>query len=269
MGQSSFVMYPEKPTQIIATETDNLMTDNGFYVIFEGSDGAGKTTVMNGVAEALHRKLSDFRIDKEIILTQHPGSTPLGKHIRKLVKFPHQIDPSINIDELSRQMLYMVDTVNFIKTLLEPSLNDGKIIFADRSSFISALVYGVADGLRLQDIENLFDVITPPKADRLIILQLPASTSVERMRISRATSGTDGVGELDHYDKKPLEFFDKINSIYDTLTITSPEQTALVSRSVRINDVKYFDATLPINDLIKLIADDLFEAMTTKIKLNA
>lgn len=242
--------------------------NNGFYVIFEGSDGSGKTTTMRMVAHALSNKLKEMSIYKDIILTQHPGSTPLGKHIRQLVKFPHQIDPMIKIDELSRQMLYMVDTVNFIKTLLEPSLADGKIVFADRSSFISALVYGLADGLKLQDIESLLDVITPPKADRLIVLQLPANISIERMRNSRAVYGTDGAGELDHYDKQPLEFFHKINSIYDTLTTSSPEQTVLVSRSVRVNDLKYFDATLTIDDLVSSITDDLFNAIIAKTKLS-
>ena len=70
---------------------------NGLYVIFEGNEGTGKTSTMAAVAEALKDRL-------EIRQTHHPGSTPLGKHLRKLVKHPVEIDPEIEIDPLSRQL---------------------------------------------------------------------------------------------------------------------------------------------------------------------
>jgi len=154
---------------------------SGLYVIFEGNDGAGKTTTMTAVAEEMKRRYPNF----DPILTHHPGSTPLGSYLRKLVKFPEQIDPNIRIDDLSRQMLYMVDTVSFIRTLLEPALEQNKAIFADRSSFISALVYGLADGLSLHDITRLFDIITPPKANRLYVLQCPWLVGKQRIQADR------------------------------------------------------------------------------------
>lgn len=227
--------------------------NRGFYVIFEGSDGSGKTTTMHQVAKNFSERLNSRGIDHDpIILTHHPGSTPLGKHIRQLVKFPHTISQDIKVDSLSRQMLYMVDTINFVKTILEPSLDKNRIIFADRSSYISALAYGVADGLDLKDIERLFDILIPPKADKLIILQLSAEICMERMR-----EGRDPEDEGDHYDHKDLEFFEKITNVYDHLITTSPEQTALISRSVPIDDVTHVDSALPLHQLVEIITDDL------------
>lgn len=229
--------------------------DKGFYVIFEGSDGAGKTTVMHQVAESFTKRLDEKGVEHDrIILTHHPGSTSLGQHIRQLVKFPRTFDKNIQVDELSRQMLYMVDTINFVRTLLEPALNRNKIVFADRSSYISALVYGRADGLDLRDIEKVFDILIPPKADRLMVLQLPATICMERMRENREEAETD---ELDHYDHQPIEFFEKITNLYDNLITTSPEQTALVSRSVPIDDVISVDATLPLHQVVDIITNDL------------
>lgn len=225
---------------------------SGFYVIFEGSDGAGKSTVMERVAVALEGKLrSAGLLSLNIIRTQHPGSTPLGRHIRQLVKYPHRIDKSINFDDLSRQMLYMVDTINFVKTLLEPSLAAGRILFADRNSYISAMAYGLTDGLDLKDIERLFDILTPPKADKLIVLQVPAAIARERVRASR--------DDDDHYDQKDISFFERVSDIYDNLITRSAEQTALVSRSVRINDVMNIDATLPIHKIVDIVTAELYK----------
>jgi len=218
---------------------------SGLYVIFEGNDGAGKTTTMTAVAEEMKRRYPNF----DPILTHHPGSTPLGSYLRKLVKFPEQIDPNIRIDDLSRQMLYMVDTVSFIRTLLEPALEQNKAIFADRSSFISALVYGLADGLSLHDITRLFDIITPPKANRLYVLQCPWLVGKQRIQADRGT--------LDHYDRKPAEFFNKIEQLYQNLITGPSDRTILITRSVALDDIVYIDTTMPRDRVIKTIADDL------------
>lgn len=231
----------------------------GLYVIFEGSDGAGKTTVMNQVAKILNRRLLvEGIIDDKIILTHHPGSTPLGRHIRKLVKTPHIINDDINIDNLSRQMLYMVDTINFIKTLLEPAISSNKILFADRSSFISAMVYGLAEGLDLKDVEKLFDIITPPKADRVIVLQLPAEVGRKRALEKR------GADLRDHFDQKPLEFFEKVAYSYDNLITESAEKTSLISRSASLKNIHFVDSTLLFREVVNIIVEDIYRLLLDK-----
>jgi dTMP kinase len=217
----------------------------GLYVVFEGNDGAGKSTTMKAVAEALPKKLGR-QIDLE--LTNHPGSTPLGKHLRQLVKYPETIDPEIKIDSLSRQILYMVDTVSFIKQKLQPALASGRTIFADRSSFISALVYGTAEGLNLADIDRLFQLITPPKMDRLYVLRCPWQVGKQRL---------DTRGNPDHFERKPSEFFRKVEEAYDRLVTGPEERTLLVSRSVSPKNIVYVDSILPLDRVVDTITTDL------------
>ena len=218
----------------------------GLYVIFEGNDGAGKSTTMKAVAQALPDRL---KREFQLKLTHHPGSTPLGTHLRKLVKYPEQIDANIQIDSLSRQMLYMVDTVSFIKQILEPSLAIGESVFADRSSFISALVYGTAEGLKYDDIERLFSIITPPKADRLYILRCPWKVGKERLHGRQE--------QRDHFERKPEAFFQKVEEIYNDLITGAAERTLLVQRSVRVDNIINIDSTLPLNNVVDLVIDDL------------
>ncbi len=217
----------------------------GLYVVFEGNDGAGKSTTMRAVAEALPKKLGQ---QIELELTNHPGSTPLGKHLRQLVKYPETIDSEIKIDSLSRQILYMVDTVSFIKQKLTPALEAGRTVFADRSSFISALVYGTAEGLNMADVDRLFQLITPPKMDRLYILRCPWQVGKQRL---------DTRNNPDHYERQSSEFFRKVEESYDRLVSGSEERTLLVSRSVSPKNIVYVDSILPLDRVVDTITTDL------------
>jgi dTMP kinase len=228
------------------------MLNRGFYAIFEGNDGVGKTTVMALVSKRLRE---EFPSAPEALQTHHPGSTPLGKHIRQLVKYPQGIDPTINIDDMSRQCLYMIDTISFIKTLLEPSLEANKIVLADRSSFISGMIYGLADGLTISDIEKIFyALITPPVADKMYVLS--CSWEVGRSRVLAGRKG-----DTDHYDRKGPEYYAKIAGLYDNLVTGSPEVTALVSRSVAIDDIVYVDASLSPEDVAETILGNMLPAI--------
>lgn len=218
------------------------------YIIFEGNDGTGKSTIMKAVAERLSLIFPKYNP----VLTQHPGSTPLGRHLRQLVKYPHKIAPDIVIDDLSRQILYMVDTISYVRTLLIPALDAGRPVMADRSSFISAIVYGLADGLSLDDISRILELITPPKADRLYILQ--CDSSVGRERVSTRS-------DLDHYDLKPIEFSQRIDAIYAKLLTTNAALTMLVSRCVAIPDVVYVDASRPLQEVVDIVIADAIEMM--------
>jgi len=220
---------------------------SGLYVIFEGGEGTGKTSTMKAVAnEVLNRTVGAISPR----LTHHPGSTPLGKYLRKLVKFPHEIDPEINMDPLTRQCLYMADTINFITTVLKPALEVRETVFADRSSFISGLVYGLADGIDVVEVCKLLQLIIPPRADRVYILQCPWQVSKSRCDSTRGETG-------DYYDSQPNEFFQKVQTIYDGLLTGSAEQTVMVSRVAALDNFVYIDASQDQEKVVSDIVADL------------
>lgn len=221
----------------------------GMYVIFEGNEGTGKTSTMHAVAEHFKDKLN-------LICTHHPGSTPLGAHLRQLVKYPHTISPDIKIDPLSRQCLYMADTISFVESILKPALSSNKTIFADRSTFISGLVYGTSDNVDQQELYKLLHLINPPRANRLYILQCP--WQITKQRIAKARKD-----DQDHYDNESDKFFQKVESNYSKLLTGTAEQLMMVSRVAHLDNIVYVDATRPqscvvdeiINDMTKYIAD--------------
>ncbi len=219
------------------------------YVIFEGGEGTGKSSTMKAVAERL--KYETLAPDRPIC-TSHPGSTHLGAHIRKLVKYPHQIDPKIEMDPLSRQVLYMADTINFIELLLKPSLASNVPVFADRSSFISGLVYATADNVDQTEILRLMQIVDPPRADRVYVFDCPWEVSQSRVKSSKRSSETEG----DHYDNETSGFHNKVNNIYSNLECYNPEFAMMISRVAALENIIHVDASLPQDQVIDFIYDD-------------
>ena len=232
----------------------------GLYVIFEGIDGTGKTSTMGKVAVRLVAETKGYLDNIKFHLTHHPGSTSLGKHLRKLVKYPEQIDKTIEMDDLSRQMLYMVDTVSFIKSILTPALDNNEIVFADRSSFISALAYGTADGLTIDEVTRLFNIITPPKADRVYIFSCPWEIGKQRV--------SDNRENLDHYDRKGDEYYRRLQEIYDNLVTGPAERTIAISTCVAIDDIKYIDASVEQDMVVSTIVDDLLKLISERERVS-
>ena len=214
------------------------------YVIFEGPDFSGKTTTMHSVAEELRKKLSNINI----LETHHPGSTPLGKHLRKLVKNPESIDPDIVLDPLSRQLLYIADAVSFTKSILEPSLASGEVVLADRSGLISSIIYGSVEGINLERIMKFNSIVSPPIADRVYILRCGFDIIKERAKNRNS---------IDYFDNKPDVFLQNIVNAYDNLLTGSIEVIMAITRSVQIKDVIYIDTSEPPCSVVDTITNDI------------
>lgn len=122
----------------------------GFFIVFEGTDGSGKSTQ----AERLHGRLAGEGID--CLLTEEPGGTSEGKHIRDLV-----LDPNRRVGPKTELFLFLADRAEHVEKVIRPALETGKTVICSRY-FYSTLVYqGIAR--RLADIEfleqiNLFSV---------------------------------------------------------------------------------------------------------------
>ena len=153
-----------------------IHSDTGTYIVFEGVDFCGKTTASTFVNEILE---STDEITS--VLTKHPGATPLGQHLRHLVKTPETINEAIEIDGVSAQVLMMVDQICFINTILRPELDKGSIVLADRSNFVSAIAYGIPEGVSPAQLNKLFQLVNSPSPDRIFILKAPWEILKERM----------------------------------------------------------------------------------------
>lgn len=221
-----------------------MINHDGVYIVFEGVDFTGKTTAAANVKNILSHSIHDT----ETILTKHPGATPLGQHLRKLVKTPAEFDTSIEIDPMSAQLLMMVDQICFINTVLWPNVNDGNIVLADRSNFISAIAYGIPEGVTIGQLNKTFRLADSPAPDRVFILNAPWEAIEDRMR-SRGKP-------VDRFEDNGDTYLKQVADIYRTLTERA-DLMVLLSDYVPIENIRYIDATQPAEAIAKQIASEV------------
>jgi len=221
----------------------------GLWVVFEGPDGVGKSTTMQAVAVSLRKRLPDI----EIVETKHPGSTPLGKHIRELVKHPERF--GFEIDPLSSQMLMFTDHINFKNTLLQPALDRGAIVLADRCDLVSGLVYGAATGLDQSQINALMQLACVPRIDLLYILRCSRDVQEQRLSSREVT---------DRFEAENVR--SRVNQAYERLMTSSTERTILVNRIVALDNIKYVESDQSLEMMAARIAGELGTRYTESMR---
>lgn len=196
------------------------MHNRGYY-IFEGPDGCGKTTIVKKVKEIL----SKYYDPDKIIITRAPGYTEFGAKMREIALTYPSIDP------LTRQIIYMADTVNYYEAFLKHVPSD-TIVLQDRTSYISSVVYGVSDGVPIDSIARFLGIYNPLKADGLIVISTPKEIREQRKKSDK--------GRTDYFESKPISFHDSVDSMYRSI-ISDDSLRLITSDIVHLDNVKYID----------------------------
>ncbi|WP_062292877.1 dTMP kinase [Demequina phytophila] len=110
----------------------------GFWVVFEGADGVGKTTQVELLAARLRSAAGGSR---EVLTTREPGGTPLGVELRQAIMHGDHVAPR------AEALLYAADRAHHIATLVRPALEAGAVVLQDRYLDSSVVYQGGARGL--------------------------------------------------------------------------------------------------------------------------
>lgn len=191
----------------------------GLYIAIEGIDASGKSTQIEKLGEYLAEK------KKEYVLTSEPRDDGLvGDVIRKV------LSGGVQVPSTALQYLYTANRVINHETIVEPSLQQGKVVLSSRC-FWSAVAYGIMDRseagkydtdnatqiLVAQGILSMYHQFIVP--DITFYLRTSASTALRRLSAMHK--------EKDIYEKK--EKLVKITQGYDWLLQQFPEQFVTIN----------------------------------------
>ncbi len=130
----------------------------GKLIVFEGVDGAGKTTQL----QQTKQWLQDSPLlppGCPVVVTCEPGATQLGSHLRRLL-----LEPDCWTDEplqdRTELLLYAADRAQHVETFLQPHLERGAIVLCDRYTDSTAAYQGYGRGLDLSLIAQLNSIAT-------------------------------------------------------------------------------------------------------------
>ena len=163
------------------------------FIVFEGGDGAGKTTQ----ARALIRKLQ--REGYPTRLTREPGGTPLGESMRRQLKERQDLSP------LSELFLVAASRAQLVDRVVGPALHQGINVVCDRYIASTVAYQGYGRGLDLDLIDRVNGAVTGGLApDLTVLLDLPAEQAINRKRNPRP----------DVFDSAPSDFHRKVREGY-------------------------------------------------------
>jgi dTMP kinase len=182
----------------------------GRLITVEGIDGAGKTTLVDGLAAELRARGHDVSVLRE------PGGVELSERIRALVK-----DPALNVHPRAEALLYAAARAQLVAEQLEPRLADGDWVLLDRFVDSSLAYQGAGRGLGVEEIRRLNLFATGGLApDRTLLLRIDA-------RAGLARAGGRGE-EADRLEREELAFFEAITAAYDDLAAAEPTRFAVI-----------------------------------------
>jgi dTMP kinase len=206
----------------------------GFMLVFDGSNGAGKTTVIQGVEKYLTSKGYD------VLLTREPGGTPIGEKIREVI-----LDPSTpEMCYMSELMLFGAGRAQHVQEKIVPALAQGKVVISDRFDAATFSFQHFARGIDLETIVKINDLaLAGFSPDMNIILDLDPHEGLKRV-ISR------GEG-LDRLEDEKSDFLAKARNGYLKQAEKNPDKFEIIDAAQSKESV--------LSDVIKVV-DSLLES---------
>jgi dTMP kinase len=178
----------------------------GRLITIEGLDGAGKTTLAEGLAGALRAG------GREVALLREPGGVELSERIRTLVK-----DPALRVDARAEALLYAAARAQLVAERVEPALAAGTWVLLDRFVDSSLTYQGAGRSLGIEAVRAINDFATAGlRPDRTLLLRLDGDARATR----RAVRGE----APDRLERESDAFFGAIGAAYDALAAAEPER---------------------------------------------
>jgi len=175
---------------------DNVMERLPF-IAFEGSEGCGKTTQVQLLANRLDAGGIPF------LITREPGGTAIGETIRELLQYAPQ---STGMTPETEVLLFEASRAQLVREIIKPALDRGECVIADRF-FDSTTVYqGVARKLDKKVVRQLNAfAVGDCIPDITFLLDVDLETTHARMK---------GPRRPDRMEQEADEFYEKVRDGY-------------------------------------------------------
>ncbi|HEY1137496.1 MAG TPA: dTMP kinase [Xanthomonadaceae bacterium] len=183
------------------------------FVSLEGGEGAGKTTVLNALRDALLRE------GREVVSTREPGGTPLAERIRELLLNPD----GERIAAETELMLMFASRAQHVRETVLPALERGAWVISDRFTDSSYAYQGGGRGLDLAFIADLERRVVGIKPGLTLLLDLGVSQGRER------TLGRDLYP--DRIERERDDFFERVRAGFLARARAEPTRVRVIDAS--------------------------------------
>lgn len=185
----------------------------GYFIVFEGPDGSGKTTVADKVCASLR----DDGFD--VVHTREPGGIEIAEQIRNIILDPKNTD----MDERTEALLYAASRRQHLVQKVMPAIKDGKIVICERFVYSSLAYQGKARGIGYEGIMKINEfAINDCKPDMTIYLDIDEETGQKRINKRSFKDRLDG--ESLNFHHLVNEGYKEILTMYDDIKVVDAKR---------------------------------------------
>jgi dTMP kinase len=190
----------------------------GFFLVFEGGEGAGKSTQVQAVAAWFAAR------GLEVVSTREPGATDLGRRLRALL-----LDPDVTLSPRGEALLYAADRAEHVATVVRPALDRGAAVLSDRYVDSSLAYQGAGRALDLDAVARLSEWATGDLVpDLTVLLDLPPEVGLAR---AQDRSGHDRL------EREQIAFHERVRAHFLWLADQEPSRYAVIDATAPVAEV--------------------------------
>ncbi len=188
----------------------------GRFIVFEGGEGAGKTTQLQELATRL------LKSRREIVLTREPGGTMLGRRIRELV-----LDKTLAVSPRTEALLFAADRATHVETIIRPALARGAVVLCDRYVDSSIAYQGAGRGLgRTVEIVSAW-ATDGLKPDLTVLLDVEPLKGLTRAQ--------QRGGHADRIERAGIGFHDQVQQAFLARAQQDPDRYLVLEALTPVN----------------------------------
>ncbi len=168
----------------------------GFFVVLEGPEGAGKTTL----AAALARRFAIA--GQDLLLVREPGGTPAAESLRRLL-----LDPAGDWRPEQELLFMTAARADLVFQVIRPALHAGRVVLSDRYDLSTMAYQAAGRGLPLDHVEFVNRCATGGLSpDLTLVLDVPPEVGLARQLAAGKVR--------DRLDREPLAFHQRVAARY-------------------------------------------------------
>lgn len=186
------------------------MSESGLYIVIEGNDGTGKTTVTNIMADRLRQKGHEvIRIDEPDSAYNAEGEilAPIASELRSIIK-----NASLGRAAMTNVLLFTAARAENYRQVIKPTLKRGAHVLSARSHLSSHIYQGMGEGVDRALIDHMTHTFVGEdymRPDHVFILDLLDEAERQKRIASRGELETP-----DTFESKGSSFQERINQGY-------------------------------------------------------
>ena len=189
------------------------------FITLEGVDGAGKSTHLQFIADAVAAASG-----RHAIVTREPGGTDLAERLREAI-LTQPMDP------IAETLLIAAARADHVARVIRPALEAGSWVICDRFYDATVAYQGAGKGVPLDLIERLAQAAHPGlKPDRTLVFDCSYATARQRL----SASGK----KLDRFEREDQAFFERVRNAYLERAKADPGRVRVIDAGADIATIR-------------------------------